>query len=375
MPGGLRRTPPFTTPSKSTANVAGVIDVAAPSPKTNISSKNVIPVDTPVIHRYKRLCSEVDGVDYDKLSCDVVELKSMVMSLCKDVAFLKSLLVSVVGDNSVSRIDSNLPISYANVLKPKPQESLKVVIINPKTDTKESDAKESDVIREKLSSKLNATDYAVSSVRNTKKGGVAIDCASSADRNNLKTKVVNELGDQYNVSIPVKHLPRVRIFGLSKQYDEVDFVKVFKEQNQHILPTNCHFKVEHMFANKANTLFGAKLEVDANSFNSLLEAGKVNIGWSSCYVSEDLNIRRCYKCWGFNHTAAKCRSEVNRCSKCGGDHQFKECTSTSVKCAVCCDAVKNRNLQIDTNHPASSSTCPSFLHMVDLAKRHIDYAS
>ena len=43
---------------------------------------------------------------------------------------------------------------------------------------------------------------------------------------------------------------------------------------------------------------------------------------------------RCYRCQRFGHVAAVCRGS-RRCGKCGGDHEFAQCSVNQVKCCNC----------------------------------------
>jgi hypothetical protein len=69
---------------------------------------------------------------------------------------------------------------------------------------------------------------------------------------------------------------------------------------------------------------------------SLLKSG-VSIGLMHFKVVEytmKQGVLQCYKCQGFGHIAASCKSEP-KCQKCGGDHGRQECDATDPKCANC----------------------------------------
>lgn len=104
------------------------------------------------------------------------------------------------------------------------------------------------------------------SVRNTSKGGVVVNCASSEDINKLKNLAVSKLGDNYNISIPSKNNPRVRIVDISIQYSENEFIKLFMEQNKDLLSHQCVPKVINMYSIRNQPRFGVKLELDAQTF-------------------------------------------------------------------------------------------------------------
>lgn len=245
----------------------------------------------------------------------------------------------------------------------------KIVVINPKSPMNEVNT------RSLLSTNLNPTDYGLRGVRSSKNGGVVVECATSADRNKLIDNAAALLGEQFSVSKPKNKCPRIRITGMTTQHTKEHLVVKLKEQNATTLPDTATLKVVHMYAVKDKARFGAILELDFATFKRLIDAGKVFVGWDSCPVYEDLDIRRCFKCWGFNHIAAKCLSTEIRCPKCSGNHQSNDCTSTVEKCAVCTDASSSLHLNIDTNHAATSLTCPTYIHRVEAARRAANYTS
>lgn len=322
----------------------------------------------------RRALDALDRCNLDESSTAMADLLLLVRQLVKDncllkkeLADVKELLQNIVGAPSSigDRSAMQIPIaSYASVTKA----TQKVLVINPS-----SDKMNPEVSRKAISNKLKPRDYNLCSVSQTKKGGVVVQCPSSAELNRLKSDAVEQLGDDFIVSAPVKKRPRVRVFGFSDQYNAIDFVNVLKDQNSSVCNEESHVSVLHLFNGKSNSKFGAKLEVDASTFKKMIDAGKVFIGWDSCWVTEDLNIRRCYKCWGFNHVSSKCSEPLQRCPKCCGNHHQNDCDSTIEKCAVCCDAVSKFHMKIDTNHTVFSLHCPSYIHRVALQHQSVDY--
>lgn len=57
--------------------------------------------------------------------------------------------------------------------------------------------------------------------------------------------------------------------------------------------------------------FSVIIEIDCKSFNLVMNRKDrtLNIGWAKCAVYEHLNIRRCFKCYGFNHIAKECSNK------------------------------------------------------------------
>lgn len=72
-------------------------------------------------------------------------------------------------------------------------------------------------------------------------------------------------------------------------------------------------------------------------------------------------VLQCYKCMKFNHSAKYCRND-QICSKCTGNHIFKDCTSDTLKCNNC-----------GGDHVAISMKCPIKAAKLDKLK-NINYA-
>lgn len=388
MMSGLARTPPKTSAPSGPSGDPPPLDVITPASKPvsvgcpeapKIVKPTVISIaDTPTGSSRgsakRRALDALDMCDVDKSSIAMADILLLVRQLVKDnlhlkneLADVKKSLQNILGAQTsiVDRSSMQMPIdSYASVTKT----SQKVLVINPS-----SEKMNPEICRQAINNKLKPRDYKLCSVSQTKKGGVVVQCPSSAELNKLKSDAVEQLGDDFIVSAPVRKRPRVRVFGFSEQLNAIDFVKVLKEQNSSLCNEESHVSVLHIFNGKSNSKFGAKLEVDASTFKKMIEAGKVFIGWDSCWVTEDLNIRRCYKCWGFNHVSSKCSEPLQRCPKCSGNHHQNKCDSTIEKCAVCCDATSKFHMRIDTNHTVFSDHCPSYIHRVALQHRSVDY--
>jgi hypothetical protein len=84
--------------------------------------------------------------------------------------------------------------------------------------------------------------------------------------------------------------------------------------------------------------------------NHLLQSG-ISIGLSHFKVTDYTTkqaVLQCYKCQGFNHLAASCKSD-QKCRKCGENHSSNECSANEDKCANC-----------NGDHMASSYDCPQY---------------
>lgn len=101
------------------------------------------------------------------------------------------------------------------------------------------------------------------------------------------------------------------------------------------------------------------IEVNNELHESMINAGKINVRWKRCPVFNHIDIKRCYKCWGYYHIAKNCVKNES-CHKCAGNHAPQECTETRKKCVNCAYKIRTFNLNIDDGHSALSPECPTY---------------
>lgn len=250
----LPRSPPtgYTTPLQTCSSVYDADSVRLDTPSTTI--------------KRRRPNFESLHTDGDLLGA-VAELTVLVKTLVSDNYYLKKELVDIKEQLNSLVVSKNNPspnkpsLSYASVVSSS--NNNKILIINPSavnTQPQES--------RNIIKSKLKPSNYNLCGVSSTKKGGVIVQCPSSAERERLKTDAVSRLGDEFIITAPGKILPRVRIFGFSDMFNAVDLVRVLKEQNHDLFADASHLSVEHIFQAKKNKRFGAKLEVDPSTLRN-----------------------------------------------------------------------------------------------------------
>lgn len=82
-------------------------------------------------------------------------------------------------------------------------------------------------------------------------------------------------------------------------------------------------------------------------------------------------VKRCLKCWGFNHEAMGCKVP-KICAECGGEHSG-DCVDISSKCRNCEEAVKKYNVDLDVRHKITDEKCPTYQKIYNNLKRIINY--
>lgn len=106
-----------------------------------------------------------------------------------------------------------------------------------------------------------------------------------------------------------------------------------------------------------NQIYQALIQVDIETYNRIIDKGKIFVGYDYCSVYDAIDVKRCYKCCGFHHIANKCIKDTPVCPKCSGNHFLKECTATDLKCVHCSNLNSTQNMNIDTQHAVWDPKC------------------
>ena len=67
----------------------------------------------------------------------------------------------------------------------------------------------------------------------------------------------------------------------------------------------------------------------------------------------------CFKCQHFGHKSEFCQASKAICSKCSGNHSFKECSSTELRCFNC-----------KGSHSSPDKKCPAYLSNLNKLNAH-----
>lgn len=144
-------------------------------------------------------------------------------------------------------------------------------------------------------------------------------------------------------------------FGnINDEINNEQLIDCIKTQNEDL--KDGFISVIKIFANKKRNNFGAIIEVDCKTYNTMLKYGKISIGWNKSRVEEYTNVKRCFKCCGYNHKSSTCRNKM-ACLKCGKQHKLVDCDSET-NCCINCEVINNKfKINLDTNHAAWNKDC------------------
>lgn len=253
--------------------------------------------------------------------------------------------------------------NYAKVLKEG------VVIVKP---TKECDSKET---KKHLQQNLNRISLSagITGIREAKRGAVIVTCRDNKDAAKLKSNMENSLGQQYNISVPIKRKPCIKIVGIENQYSEQELLKILKSQNSEVFSENSEVKI--IAYKKMVKTYLAILQCDPGTFKRIQHEAdfRLCIGLKACRCFEYVNVHRCYNCNKYGHFSSEC-AESRSCAKCCSDtHETKECSSQILTCINCKASNEKYNLDLNTNHSVYSMSCPTYNRIIQLEKLKIQY--
>ncbi|CAG9771470.1 unnamed protein product [Ceutorhynchus assimilis] len=243
-------------------------------------------------------------------------------------------------------------ISDANVVKSEP-----VIIVKPKKDQNSRDTKK------EIRRKVNPDGINISKFRQGSNGTVIIGTENIKHMDSLKNQLSKEMGADYEVVVPTKKRPKVKVVNInSSNVDVGDEDENITDQlvkgNSLVQDEGFHMRIVKKTENKYKNV-DLIIEMDSKTHSRILTQEKIKIGWSRARVFNHISILQCYKCMSYNHYAKDCNSDVVTCSQCGGDHSYRQCNTPTVKCCNCDRKnKKNKNSSLDIGHSALDRTCP-----------------
>lgn len=233
-------------------------------------------------------------------------------------------------------------------------------------------------VRKSLNEAVDATNYIVNGVSNAAGNGLVIRCENDEECDKLVADLKAKIGETHEIRRPAHRLPRFKMLRLVyPNADDATFIETLKKNNPRIKDENCKFEIikrEQVRVKGRNVdgCFNLVIQTDGETFNKVMSEPKLRIGFDGFKVVDNIYIRRCYKCLGFNHISTECKAEI-ACSICSGPHNMKDCTSKEEKCVNCSDANNRLKSNIPVNHNAWARDCPIYKMKLAASKRAISY--
>lgn len=260
----------------------------------------------------------------------------------------------------------------SNAVKTTYAEKLKssgpVVLITPRDKSQNSDQ-----TKEFIKNKIDPITNKINGIRKAAKGAVVVECKDTEAIRKFQSDAQTNLGTSYQVELPKRRKPKLRISGFSDQMSEEKLIECLIKQNE-ILKNDDSIKVLNMkeIKNKKFKQYQAIIEASPDTYFKMLKQEKVCVNWDRCSIFEYISVRRCFNCFGFNHNASECKSKT-ACKYCAQEHKSEDCRNNERKCVNCVWHVNNLKMNIDTNHDAFYQECPVFKRKIEQEKRKIDF--
>lgn len=260
--------------------------------------------------------------------------------------------------------------------------------------TKRSAADQTDV-RTRVKSVLNPLTDPVKTVNLSAQGKAVVRCTNHESLPVIKQRLQHELGNDVEIDVPKALSPRVTVIGVDPEYvsESPEVIIVDGEPDRSRIPADCsHFlsilfkQNENVFTSESTVTvtyarqrkdkrYNICLSSDRSTFERMIEADKMRVGWDLCYVREHVGVQRCFNCntYTTKHKSSDCPYPIS-CPKCGGSHSHNNCDTLEKKCVNCCRANDELRLNLPTNHYVWSTQCSVYLRQVSRKKERIRYA-
>lgn len=263
--------------------------------------------------------------------------------------------------SSVSVAAEPLENTYANVISKQSQRS---VMIKPKDGTQKNSKTKLDVVHgvDPVGSQIK-----INSVKQIRNGGLIVNCEGTAQADKFVQLAGQRLSTGYDVRPLKKILPRIRVAGMSEKLSPEVLRDYIMKQNEDAFAesSECRILKLSSIKNKSD-LYQATVQLDSLSYEKILRFGYIIVGLDVCRVYDAVEISRCFKCNGYNHTSHSCKRDLS-CPRCGSDHGVKLCTVTeSELCCINCKQVNTKSgKSFDTKHAVwDTQSCSVYKQMI-----------
>jgi len=159
----------------------------------------------------------------------------------------------------------------------------------------------------------------------------------------LKKTMLAKLGDNFMVT-ESSQKPKVKIINIEEdmKLKDDELIGIIRRQNKINLNNEDMRIVKKIIKNnnksqreKEEDTVIIKMGEEIHKLilkKEKLNGGKRKLGWKKLCLT--INVKRCFKCWGYYHIAKNCtRSET--CYKCAGNYKADECVATKMRCVNC----------------------------------------
>ena len=252
--------------------------------------------------------------EVDNLKMEVHYLKTIISEL-REKLDLKQMVINLLQEKENSRptndsLDKN-KLTYATMAKNDPG----ILIKNRKENENCTPAQ---IIKD-LQNSIKQNEVSITKMKSTKTG-IILQCENENEISALRNNIDNSLSDRY-ISVPLKkYRPRIIVNGI-KYIDDLENndlrERIIKENNLKEAEEGFYLQIVTKMYNKKFEDTSFVIEVDANTYKFLKEEGKgrLKLAWNTANIKDHIHVRRCTKCWSFNHNELRCTKD-KICGRC-----------------------------------------------------------
>jgi len=196
--------------------------------------------------------------------------------------------------------------SYSDAIKEKKKEN--IIIIKSKIQQESATKATKKLIKEKVDIKNMA--MGVTKLKKGSKRIVIMGCETGEEVQKLKETVQAKLGKNYSMIESPQSKPKIKIINIGLEelnLDDNELINTIKKQhkinvvNIRIVKRIVKEKRKNQSEKRRNEEGSIIMELDEETHELILKKAKLNVRWKKYPVFNHINVKRCFKCWGYYH--------------------------------------------------------------------------
>lgn len=203
------------------------------------------------------------------------------------------------------------------------------------------------------------------------RNGIAVQSASQEGLQNLADAIESHPNtkDIFVLKKPTMRKPQFKVQGVDPDVHPAEFLTTLRTQNPDVPIEANEFVLRTSFKERSGNVTHI-FEVTTSGYKKLQGKRKLNLGWTSCPISENFYIPKCQKCCTYGHVKKYCSSETEFCPLCAGGHSSGECRITDDGQKRCKACVSRR---VEARHAFGSAQCGTYAFHVARLRGRIEY--
>lgn len=372
----VRRAPSLAAMATEPTTNASTNSVHVANPSSSVASAPVNPASTSTDELKKELSTCISEVR--RLRGDLAAVGSVLSSDARTASYAQA-----VGRPVNKQVGTRqAPTPVADAVPALPLSSRPALLVTTKTPVgTRQEAVEA--FRKTIS--FRDAKYAPAKVAPLSKNKLRVEFDSHRDCDDAFERIKNSTQALVTAEIAKKLKPMFILKGISTEMPAEDLVGVILGQNTELDgfdSTDLLLKFKRN--NRNDKLYNCVFVASPKLFRAVMCMGRLRVDHQRVHVEEFSPFLQCHACLQFGHTNKRCTVDIKPCAHCASvDHSSnsKDCPAqasdspSAVKCYNCCKNNAKFNLDNNTNHKATSLSCPILRAMKKRTENRIDYGS